>query len=301
MRAFSYQPGAGCNKSGDVLILTDAACVGEIRFTPKQTGQNSAKVRLEPTEYPYADTEFLVTGLGIGNQNGPLVSAPPVDFGQVNTFTAVTKNAKIENIGNQPLVITDARISGDPDDEFAAPDSKNKCLDRQIQPGKTCTIKVQFFPRSSDTSVALLKLKSNAEGSATVGLTGVGVSQGSGAKLGPVRKLSVPTKKLTSNRALVRWKKPKTNLPVTDYETRIKKCSQRSNGWNCKKPSWKKWANKDPRPNLNGWISRTYKNLKAQQRYKVQVRALSNDIVGKKSAITFTPGNRGIPTRPANG
>jgi hypothetical protein len=79
---------------------------------------------------------------------------------------------------------------------------------------------------------------------------------------------------------------------VTGYETRIKK---KKNG------NWKKWSGKDPEPNLNGWISRTFKKLSPNTTYKVQVRAVSLDVRGKKSAVGFTTDRKGIPTRPANG
>ena len=65
--------------------------------------------------------------------------------------------------------------------------------------------------------------------------------------------------------------------------------------------NWKKWSSKDPQPNLNGWISRTFKKLSANTKYKVQVRARSYEVPGKKSAVTFTTDRKGIPTQPGNG
>jgi len=300
---FKYSSLSGCATTGNIVTFTDVNCRGQIDFSPQKLGQHSATMRLTPVVYPYADAEFLISGLATGASSGPVVSGDPVDFGDVATFTAKDKKATITNIGNSPLRVTGVKITSDPDDEFAAPKSGNKCLNKNVRPGDSCTIAVQFFPRHPSTSVALLELQSNAQGKATIGLTGVGVAtDSSGVSLGKVRKLNAPSKKTKSKRALVKWKRPKTQLPVTSYQTRTKKCTKKSaGGWNCKKLSWSKWRDKDPRPNANGWISRDYRKLTPQTRYKVQVRALSNDIRGKKSAIPVTTTKPGVPTRPGNG
>ncbi|MCH9800400.1 MAG: choice-of-anchor D domain-containing protein [Actinomycetia bacterium] len=300
---FAYSPSSGCATTGNIVAFTEVNCLGQIDFSPQKLGQYSATMRLTPLEYPYADAEFLISGLATGDSSGAVVSGDPVDFGDVSTFTAKKNQAIITNIGDSPLRVAGVKIANDPDDEFAAPKSGNRCLGKTIQPGDSCKIAVQFFPRHLDTSVALLKLQSNAQGKATIGLTGVGVAtDSSGVSLGKVRKLNAPSKKTKSKRALVKWKRPKTQLPVTSYQTRTKKCIKKSaGGWNCKKPSWSKWRDKDPRPNVNGWISRDYRKLTPQTRYKVQVRALSNDIRGKKSAIPVTTTKTGVPTRPGNG
>ena len=65
--------------------------------------------------------------------------------------------------------------------------------------------------------------------------------------------------------------------------------------------NWKDWSDKDPEPNRQGWINRTFKKLSANSNYKVQVRAVSYEVLGKKSAVTFTTDRNGIPTQPANG
>ncbi len=78
---------------------------------------------------------------------------------------------------------------------------------------------------------------------------------------------------------------------MTGYETRIKK----------KNGNWKTWSSKDPEPNLNGWIDRTFKKLSANTKYKVQVRAWSQDVKGPKDRLKFTTDRKGIPTKPGNG
>ena len=138
----------------------------------------------------------------------------------------------------------------------------------------------------------MLDLKSNAIGGDTIALSGEGVIpvQETDA-LGKVRKLRVPDKTVTAKKATAKWKRPKGQVTVTGYETRIKK----------KNGNWKKWSGKDPEPNLNGWISRTFKKLSPNTTYKVQVRAVSYEVRGKKSAVSFTTDRKGIPTKPGNG
>ena len=115
----------------------------------------------------------------------------------------------------------------------------------------------------------------------------------SGVQLSPpgkVRKLTAPDKKISAKKAQVKWKKPKGDVTITRYQTRIKK-----NG------NWKKWSGKDPQPNLDGWISRGYKKLSPNTTYKVQVRAWSDEVHGPKRSVKFTTNRKGIPTIPGNG
>ena len=172
------------------------------------------------------------------------------------------------------------------------------CTKDQVAPGQSCTAKVQFFPRATGESAALLELKSNAIGSATIALSGEGVipvqeTDAEGNPIGPskVCKLRVQDKTLAVKKATAKWKRPSGDVTVNSYQTRIKK----------KNGNWKKWSSKDPQPNLNGWVERTYKKLSANTKYRVQVRARSYEVPGKNSAVTFTTDRKGIPTRPANG
>ena len=194
----------------------------------------------------------------------------------------------MKNAGDKPLKITGGKITSDPDDEFAA--DLDDCTDGQVAAGKSCTAKVQFFPRQGGESAALLELKSNAVGSATIALTGMGEAAVIG-KPGKVRKLRAPKKQIAAKKATAKWKRPKGDVPVTGYETRIKK----------KNGNWKTWSSKDPEPNLNGWIDRTFKKLSANTKYKVQVRAWSQDVKGPKDRLKFTTDRKGIPTKPGNG
>jgi alpha-tubulin suppressor-like RCC1 family protein len=284
---FSFDPRSGCAKSADELtLLNGQACEGAVKFAPEAPGTYGGIVTLTPQKYPNAGTEFATSGYSPGE--GPVVKADAVDFGKVNVYTAKVETVKVKNAGDEPLKITGGKITSDPDDEFAA--DLDDCTDGQVAAGKSCTAKVQFFPRQAGASAALLELKSNAVGSATIALTGMGEAAVIG-KPGKVRKLRVPDKTVTAKKATAKWKRPKGDVPVTGYETRIKK----------KNGNWKKWSSKDPEPNLNGWISRTFKKLSPNTTYKVQVRAVSYEVRGKKSAVGFTTDRKGIPTRPGNG
>jgi alpha-tubulin suppressor-like RCC1 family protein len=304
---FAFTPVPGCTNNRDKSELTlnrGSECSGELKFAPKAPGTYGGIVKLQPQLYPNAGTEFAASGYSEPgpdpdepgpDPDGPVVKADAVDFGKVDVYTAKVETVKIKNTGDEPLKITGGKITSDPDDEFAA--DLDDCTDGKVAAGKSCTAKVQFFPRQGGVSAALLELKSNAVGSATIALTGEGLlpvqqadEDGDPVPPGKVRKLTAPDKKTTAKKAQVKWKKPKGEVTVTEYQTRIKK-----NG------NWKKWSGKDPQPNLNNWISRTYKKLSPNTKYKVQVRAWSDDVKGPKDGLTFRTDRKGIPTKPGNG
>ena len=298
-KGFDFTPDSGCAKSADELTLVNGQdCEGAVKFAPKTPGEFGGIVSLTPQAYPNAGTEFAASGYAAPGPNpgGAVVKAGSGDFGKVDVFTAKVEKIKIKNTGDEPLRVSGFKIKNDADDEFAA--NVKDCAKDQVAPGGSCTAKVQFFPRAEGESVALLDLKSNAIGSDTIALFGEGVvpvqeTDADGNPIGPnkVRKLTVPEKTLTAKEATARWKRPSGDVTVTEYQTRIKK----------KNGNWKGWSNKDPEPNLKGWINRTFKKLSANTNYKVQVRALSYEVPGKKSAVNFTTDRNGIPTRPANG
>jgi hypothetical protein len=297
---FAFTPDPGCTNDRDKSQLTlrrGKPCSGELEFAPEAPGTYGGTVTLTPAKYPNAGTEFDASGYSEPgpDPDGPVVKANAVDFGKVDVYTAKVETVKIKNTGDEPLKITGGKITSDPDDEFAA--DLDDCTDGKVAAGKSCAAKVQFFPRQGGQSAALLELKSNAVGSATIALSGEGLlpvqqadEDGDPVPPGKVRKLTASDKKTAAKKAQVKWKKPKGEVTVTEYQTRIKK-----NG------NWKKWSGKDPQPNLNNWISRTYKKLSPNTKYKVQVRAWSDDVKGPKDGLTFRTDRKGIPTKPGNG
>ena len=314
-RGFSFSPEQGCDKQdSDTIRLTDGTqCTGVVEFAPTQPGTYGGKVLLQPREFPNVGVEFAASGYSPAGSNpgGPVVKAGPVDFGKVDIFTAKNKKVKIKNTGDEALKISGAKVRNDPQDEFDV--KLGECGDSAVPPGKTCQLKVQFFPRVVGESTALLELKSNSVGSATIALSGEGISNppltdeqgrpvdedGNLLSLGPVRKLSA--KAVMTKKAVVQWKRPKTKLTVTQYEARVKQCVKKRGSWNCNKPKWRGWQSVDPDPNFQGFVTRTYKKLMPATKYKVQARALSYDLLGEKSAITVTTKKSGIPTKAGNG
>ncbi len=296
---FSFTAKGQCANSRDTLTLLDGqGCKGSVKFAPTAPGEFGEVVSLTPREFPSARTEFAASGFARpgANPGGAVVKASYGDLGKVAVFTAKYKDIKIKNVGDEPLKISGFTIKDDAEDEFDA--GMKDCTKARVAPGKSCTAKVEFFPRVAGESVALLKLKSNAIGVATITLSGEGVIpdqalDANGNPVGPskVRKLQVSDQTLMAKKATAQWKHPKGDVTVTSYQTRIQETSG----------NWKKWSEKDPKPNLNGWISRGYTKLSPNTKYKVQVRAVSYEVRGKKSTVGFTTDRRGIPTRPANG
>jgi alpha-tubulin suppressor-like RCC1 family protein len=359
-------PGSGCtnDRAASTLTLTGGQpCSGAVTFAPEAPGSYGGIVALTPELYPNAGAEFAASGYGEpgADPDGPVVKADAVDFGKVDVYTAKVETVKVKNTGDEPLEITGGKITSDPDDEFAA--DLADCTDGKVAVGKSCTAKVQFFPRQAGESAALLELKSNAVGSATIALSGEGVAPAnvgvgeptvvefekaseaaleavpggtvidvveladggfavtvidadgnevvvildedfnvvqilspddpfvqSLKSIGPVKKLRAPAKKVSAKKAQVKWKKPKGEVTITRYQSRIKKSG-----------SWKKWSGKGPQPDVNGWISRGYKKLKPNTTYKVQVRAWSYEAYGPKRSVKFRTDRKGVPTKPGNG
>ena len=189
----------------------------------------------------------------------------------------------------------------DLDDEFSIVDS-DECVDVALRPEKGCSMQVRFAPGELGSRTGVLEVTSNSKAKTNaIGLTGIAKAAVI-AKPGKVRKLQAPKKKITSKKALVKWKKPKGKATITKYQTRIKKCQQKNNGqWNCKEPKWQKWRQKKPVANAKGWIKRDLTQLQPGTKYQVQVRAWSGDLKGPKSRIAFTTKRSGVPTKPGNG
>ncbi len=254
-RGFSFSPEQGCDKKdSDTIRLTDGTqCTGAVEFAPTKPGTYGGKVLLQPRDFPNVGVEFAASGYSPAGSNpgGPVVKADPVDFGKVDIFTAKNKKVKIKNTGDEALKISGAKVRNDPQDEFDV--KLGECGESAVPPGKTCQLKVQFFPRVVGESAALLELKSNAIGSATIALSGEGISNppltdeqgrpvdedGKLLSLGPVRKLSAKT--VMTKKAVVQWKRPKTKLTVTQYEARVKQCAKQRGSWSCNKPKWRGW------------------------------------------------------------
>jgi alpha-tubulin suppressor-like RCC1 family protein len=317
----AFLPPALCGVDAKVVALVPPAgdagpgeCQGYAVFTAEQKGSHSATVELmpynnvgidnpKPGDTPLAGgaIEFTMSGYTECRKKcGAVVLAEPnpVTFGTVEVGDVKTKKFTITNDGDKPLDIDKVQVPKEYDDEFDVADT-GQCLDGEIQPDKSCVVKVRFFPREDGSAAGLVKIVSESDGSPnSVGLSGTGElvivpdDDGDLDPPGKVRKLKAASKSLSCRAATVSWKEPKDSgsAPVTSYDVRIKK-----NG------EWKKWKSTDWVPNANNKITKRYKKLTPKTMYKVQVRAVSAVGAGEKKTVKFKTPRCGVPTKPGNG
>ena len=217
----------------------------------------------------------------------PLGDSDGADFGDVDIYTASKKKVTLTNVGNARLKINGWKIvnpEGQEAPEFAVLDSECK---KTLKPGGSCEGSVQFFPRNIGTQAAIIDVESNQKGALQVPLTGNGVydepptdeegnvvvppvpepeiikvpGTNTVIKDGKSNKKSIET---TKKKIVLKWKKPDTDVPIVQYQTRKK----------FKKKSWKTWQDVDAAPNKKGWIKTKIK-AKKPGRYKIQLRSIT--------------------------
>ena len=298
---FKYRDESACLiNTAQLSIAPLQECTGTFTFTPDRPGTYGGVLRLSPVEYPRSSTEFAASGIAKddGTVPGkPIVTAKPVNFGEVRIGKWKKSNAKIRNTGTANLKIRKASVK-DFKDQYGIAD--DNCTGKTVKPGKSCKIEIIFQPNSTSQSAATLQLKSNsARGKDAVSLTGTGIIK-SGDPFEPnagpptiVRQLRAPAKSANATSAKITWRKPASDggSALTRYQVRIKQVGSK----------WKKWKSKGTKLNSNNKKVVKYKNLKAKKRYKVQARASNSIGNGPAATITFTTEVAKIPTRPANG
>jgi hypothetical protein len=261
--------------------------VGEflMTFDPDWTTQKQAKT----TQVSYTVTVLPPSTVNELPEvpNEPAGISDGYDFGNVEIFDYKRGVTKINNIGTENLAIRKAKIvdvDGNDAPEFSV--TGTNCKDGFIEPGRSCEVQVQFFPREQGARAAFINVATNSDYPLQIPLNGVGTytkpesvedaeqeAEANGTE--PVYEVSEPEKvevagattkngksvvKTKKKKIKVKWKAPDTDQPVTGYEIRSK----------FKKKSWKKWKDVDPMPNENGWIKASVKAKKSGN-YKIQV------------------------------
>jgi hypothetical protein len=115
------------------------------------------------------DDVRVLTGSGAGDVSfeAATLSAPDVDFGQIDVGTTVTKTVTVRNSGRVPATIGAVSTSGD----FAIKDAAT-CTAGTLAPGASCSITLTFTPLADGASTGALTLKYDANGATAVALSG---------------------------------------------------------------------------------------------------------------------------------
>lgn len=156
-------PKKGSSLKGDLCrsrsLQPGGKCRVTVVFAPDQVGPRAATITvfantLNPKE------SVLLQGQGVA----PVVTGEPVDFGDREVGTVITKTAVITNSGDAPLEVTEVSVTdeqGTELDEFDVANASD-CTDDRVPRGGQCEVKVRFFPRDDTQSAAILTVKSNA-------------------------------------------------------------------------------------------------------------------------------------------
>jgi hypothetical protein len=101
------------------------------------------------------------------------VAPATLSFGNVSVNTNATQVVTVTNIGVNPALVTAPTLTGTNANQFAV--AANTCP-ASLSVGASCTISVRFAPTSDGSKLASLSVNTSNVGSATVGLSGNGVT-----------------------------------------------------------------------------------------------------------------------------
>ncbi|HET9183988.1 MAG TPA: choice-of-anchor D domain-containing protein [Candidatus Angelobacter sp.] len=169
---------SGISVSGDftqsnacpATLAVGSSCTIQVTFHPMATGTLSGFLTVSSNSSPPVVQGFL-TGAGVN----PAISVSPgsIAFGDqaVNT-DAPAQTITVNNPGTTTLHVNSLSFSGDPDFFTLT----NNCVSGTgVAPGGTCTIQVEFAPKSTGAGSATLSIASDAPTSPTnIALSGNG-------------------------------------------------------------------------------------------------------------------------------
>ncbi|MEM9907322.1 MAG: Ig-like domain-containing protein, partial [Cyanobacteria bacterium P01_D01_bin.44] len=150
------------------------SCEVAIVFKPSTTGARTATIRLRAIGNEY---DIALTGSGTSDAV-PGVSFDPssLSFKELFVGNAKATRVTITNDGTAPLSLETLAITGGQTAaDFAI--AQSGCIEATLDPEASCTLEIQFKPGGPGARYASLTVKSNAEGDATLSLTGIGTQQ----------------------------------------------------------------------------------------------------------------------------
>ena len=166
------------NNSCPATLAPNQFCTISIVFAPTTTGLWAGMVMISSPGY---SIPYIVGLYGTGYVPAMSVSPTSIGFGSVALGNvSLAKAVKITSTGwNGPLVVSSLTLGGTNAADFSI--VTDGCTGVSLNPGASCTVKVNFEPLQIGTRSATLSIASNAPGGpAAVSLSGTGVKSSGG-------------------------------------------------------------------------------------------------------------------------
>lgn len=154
-----------------VTLEAGDECVVELSFTPNAEGGARATVAVGTA----TGLETAVELAGTGVEPKLSLEKGSLDFGGIRVGFEKNRRAVLSNTGSATLTFTEATVGGSHRSSFSK--RQDGCSGFTLQPGRTCTIELQFRPQRTGTQRAELQIDSDAAGGRqSVALEGRGTS-----------------------------------------------------------------------------------------------------------------------------
>ncbi|MCI0453647.1 MAG: choice-of-anchor D domain-containing protein [Candidatus Dadabacteria bacterium] len=161
------------NCSNATHMVTGKKCTVSIRFTPKAAGSRSSSLTIR---HNAADSPRIVGLTGNGSVSLPTVSVNPTELHFGNQEVGIISKGEIvtlTNSGKALLKISKVVLAAGA--EGVSFKTTDRCSNLTINPGKNCTITVNFTPKLEGSHSARLVVTHNAsQGPLSVPLSGTG-------------------------------------------------------------------------------------------------------------------------------
>lgn len=155
-------------------FTNQGTCPVKVAFKPQSAGEKQGTLAINSNDSVTPKYTIQLTGTGLPATDA-LIEVMPADhdFGSVTLNEWVTETFTIKNVGASQLKLGKISLEGA---GFALSRS-NPCSNRDLPPGKDCSIKVSFSPTADGAQTANLIVPSNSPSSPTqVVLSGNGFS-----------------------------------------------------------------------------------------------------------------------------
>lgn len=155
-----------------VIIPSGQTCVINVRFTPADTHELNAHVKITDRT---GDSSHEVRLFATGTKPATAVVKMPsiLDFGNIEVNKESFKKLTITNVSTLPLYTGRISVTSEHAREFA---TNAACADSELAPDASCTLDVRFVPLASGIHKATLTVVDNARGSPQqVVLSGSGI------------------------------------------------------------------------------------------------------------------------------